>query len=828
MVRSRNKSAHGRRGRGVGLLLATVVILVGVTATLLTAVALRASQRDNADRVMDQRTTVAVAAVAGDTRRYLALLEVLAAGIGTHADFTAADFDAAIAPLDTAGLLGATSVAFIVPTATADIAQTQQFWRSRGATGLVLTPAASEGERIFAIFTRPLNGGSRRTAGMDLALSSEASGAVTEARRTGRTAVSDTYVLIRDRVLPAAEQQLSFVFAAPVRTPTGAFRGWVTFSMHGQDFLGEVIGSASQGQLDGELFATNGDGRRVRVAESRAEGKLDLRREATVQVANRGWALVTRADPAYLPGRRSSLPLTVLFGGVAVTLMLAGLVYILATGRARARAQVQIATAELRAAEATSGQQAALLGAIMDGLSDGVGVVDASGEFLMDNPAARELLGGTMTSGGPDKWQEFYGLFHPDGRTPFLAEETPLLRALRGESSNGVEMVIRNARRPDGVLVSIDARPLDAGDGVHGAVAVLHDITALRQYETDLSVFAGVVAHDLKSPLAAVRGHCETADDDLSDAQASPEVAAARAALLRATDAVDRMARLIDTLLAYATARDAPLQRQAVPLGPLVADVVHQRTGHLRPAGGRIPDVYVGPLPAASADPAMLRHVIDNLLGNALKYVPADRGARIDITAATDEDGPGWIRVEFADRGIGIPEAEKPDIFDQFHRAGSAAGYAGTGLGLAICRRIVERHGGVIGVTDNPGGGTRFHFTLPAADMPAVEPVAAPPPTAQLPSRWPDPSPVPAGSVRTGNGTAHGPGARPRVAAPARPESDADAADRAALDRAQTERAATDRGTLPGVFALPSAAPSAKGSGAARVQAPVPDHHHSG
>jgi signal transduction histidine kinase len=114
----------------------------------------------------------------------------------------------------------------------------------------------------------------------------------------------------------------------------------------------------------------------------------------------------------------------------------------------------------------------------------------------------------------------------------------------------------------------------------------------------------------------------------------------------------------------------------------------------------------------------MLRHVLDNLIGNALKYVPPGRPARIDVTAS--DAAEGWVRVEVADRGIGIPDGDKPDVFDSFHRSRTAAAYAGTGLGLAICRRIVERHGGAIGVADNPGGGTRIHFTLPQAAHAAV------------------------------------------------------------------------------------------------------------
>jgi signal transduction histidine kinase len=319
---------------------------------------------------------------------------------------------------------------------------------------------------------------------------------------------------------------------------------------------------------------------------------------------------------------------------------------------------------------------------------------------------------------GPERWQEHYGLYRPDGRTPFPVEEMPLVRALHGEASDGVEMLVRNPQRPEGILISVDGRPLDPSAGQPGAVAVFHDITELRRYENDLAIFAGVVAHDLKAPLAVIRGHCETAAEELDDAPAGPEVAQVRAALVRIGHAVDRMAGLIDTLLAYTTSRDAPLRRRTVELGPLVADVIHGRTAHLRPGDGPAPDIYVGPLPAVDADPDMLRHLLDNLLGNALKYVQPGRGARVDITAAGA--GEGWTRIEIADRGIGIPDEDKPDVFESFHRSRTAAGYAGTGLGLAICRRIVERHGGTIGVADNPGGGTRFHLTLPLGDRTAA------------------------------------------------------------------------------------------------------------
>jgi signal transduction histidine kinase len=470
------------------------------------------------------------------------------------------------------------------------------------------------------------------------------------------------------------------------------------------------------------------------------------------------------------------LPTTVLAGCLAITMTLAGLVWVLATGRARAWARVQAATRELRAAEAESRRQAGLLGAIMDSIGDGVGVVDERGAFLLHNPAAKELLGVDLDNDDPGAWQEHYGLFRPDGRTPFPIEELPLMRALAGRPSDGVEMIVRNPRRPDGVLISVVGRPLDARAGLRGAVAVFHDITALRRYENDLALFAGVVAHDLKAPLTVVRGHCEAAADELSDLEDAEAVRAARKALTRIVRAVDRMAALIDTLLAYATARDAPIKAEHVELGPLVEEVVRDRRSCL--TDDRQPDLYVGPMPAVRADPAMLRHVLDNLIGNAVKYVRPGVTPRVDVTASRESDV--GVRIEVADRGIGIPDSDKPEVFETFHRSAAAAGYAGTGLGLAICKRIVERHGGVIGVADNPGGGTRFFFTLPMEDAEMSE--------------------------------LHPPEGDPAV--------------RAALDRALAERANMENSRLPGLSALPAAEPSSHDEPAARLRAPVPDHQH--
>ena len=115
------------------------------------------------------------------------------------------------------------------------------------------------------------------------------------------------------------------------------------------------------------------------------------------------------------------------------------------------------------------------------------------------------------------------------------------------------------------------------------------------------------------------------------------------------------------------------------------------------------------------ADAARLRQVADNLLGNAIKYTPA--GGTVTITAHHADDGEGeeWIVWTVADTGIGIPATDRPKLFRRFYRASTALQHRipGTGLGLVVTRAIIERHDGIITVTDHDGPGTAFVITLP-------------------------------------------------------------------------------------------------------------------
>jgi PAS domain-containing protein len=485
-------------GRVIGpgrspVVLAAVVVAVAVAVSCEVSAVLAAGQRDAAAHQFDGRVRLVAEAVANEVGRYEDTLRTVAAAVGGAGPLTAAEFVEVATPLAEMRLAGATSIAFLVPAADAEIATVQQTWRTNGVPDLVLNPQGTGHEHIFTVMIHPLDGSTAARPGVDVTQVPAPTQALTEARRSGRVTVSDAYQLIIDRHLPAAQRQMSFTLTAPVYGAADAggnrpFRGWVLMGMRGQDFIGTTLAHISQDLVDVTLRAQNTDHTTVPVATLRAAatGRRDRSHTVDVMVAERVWQLHIQANGRRLPGGSGALPTVVAIAGSALGLLLAGLVYVLATGRARAQAKVRAATAELAGVAAHAGEQADLLAAIMDSISDGVGVVDPQGEFMLLNPAAEAILGPPAGGGGPERWQAHYGIHLPDGVTAFPTADLPLVRALSGESTEQVEMFIRNAVRPDGVSITVSGRPLITRDGQAGAVAVFHDITDRKAAEAQL------------------------------------------------------------------------------------------------------------------------------------------------------------------------------------------------------------------------------------------------------------------------------------------------------------------------------------------------------
>ncbi|BCY06935.1 ATP-binding protein [Actinoplanes sp. L3-i22] len=366
--------------------------------------------------------------------------------------------------------------------------------------------------------------------------------------------------------------------------------------------------------------------------------------------------------------------------------------------------------AELAAHREEASRRADLMTTIVDSMADGLAVIADDGRVLLRNPAAERLLGGQVSPDHRMRSSESYGFFHLDGR-PVAEAEMAHHRALAGEPVLSQDFLVRNPGIPEGRILRVTADSFAEPGGRRTAVVLFHDVTAERQHRDELAGFAGVVAHDLLNPVTTVEGWSEAAEEALEGVAG---VERARDGLARVHRAAGRMRTLINGLLDYTTARDAQVAPALVDLDELVAEITGARVDASIAAGHPRPRFVVDVLPAVHADPVLVRQLLDNLIGNAIKYTAPGVTPALIVTAARAGDR---IRISVSDNGIGIPDGQHDAIFGDFHRAHRTAAYAGTGLGLGICKRIVERHGGTIVAADNPGGGSRFTFTLPAAPV---------------------------------------------------------------------------------------------------------------
>jgi len=224
--------------------------------------------------------------------------------------------------------------------------------------------------------------------------------------------------------------------------------------------------------------------------------------------------------------------------------------------------------------------------------------------------------------------------------------------------------------------------------------------TELARSNELLTLFAGQVSHDLRSPLTAILANAEllaTEPSVVADPAASELVAATY-------DAGRRMAGLIDTILGYARV-GSELERSSVRLDEVLDHVLDDLGPVVVQRSARITRE---PLPEVRGDTTLLYTVLQNLVANAVKFTPPGRTPEVHLTAARDRDA--W-RITVTDNGRGIPPADRDLVF-ALHARGDRS-VQGSGIGLATARRAVEAHGGRIGVDDAPGGGAAVWFTLP-------------------------------------------------------------------------------------------------------------------
>lgn len=332
---------------------------------------------------------------------------------------------------------------------------------------------------------------------------------------------------------------------------------------------------------------------------------------------------------------------------------------------------------------------------VLDHMTDGVVAVDADRRVLLLNPAARRLLRLTRESLLGRRLAEVV-------RVPQIVSAVDAV--LSGESPEEREC---DFPTDDERFLKVQALPL-AVDGSTGVLITIRDESQRRQLERMRREFIANVSHELKTPLAAIKGYAETLQ---LGAKEDPDTCTHF--LKQIGLQAERLERLINDMLQLARAQAGTenLKLTNVSLTPVLRESI--ATYEPLAEAREITLQFAPPSPGSAvvADREALLTIVNNLVGNAVRYTPAGGHVELRCEAAGDT----W-KIVVADDGIGIPEQDQERIFERFYRVEKArdASRGGTGLGLSIVKNLVQALGGEVLLRSRPGEGSTFEVRLPA------------------------------------------------------------------------------------------------------------------
>ena len=374
-------------------------------------------------------------------------------------------------------------------------------------------------------------------------------------------------------------------------------------------------------------------------------------------------------------------------------------------GRSQGVTVLVLDISDRRTLEAALRAERDRLDAILFNIGDAVVVTDAGGTIEYVNPAWERLNGYTSEEAVGQPASILKSGQHTREVYSDLWSTVMSGRGWHGEFVN---------RRKDGSTydVALTVTPLlDPKGAVSHIVAVLYDISALKEVDRLKTQFVSDVSHELRTPLTNIRLYL----DLLRTTSDRMKIERYLDTLSRESD---RLAHLIDDLLSLSRLDSGAtvLDLRPVDLNRLLRSLVDDRRNLAANRGLELQLATDPTLPLAMGDERLLTQVFTNLLTNAINYTP-DHGRVMLRTYLSDGEHGSGVATDVEDTGPGIPLEEQPQLFRRFFRgrAGRATGAAGTGLGLAICKEIVDRHGGRISLDSGraPGGGTRFTVWIP-------------------------------------------------------------------------------------------------------------------
>ncbi|HEY1458162.1 MAG TPA: ATP-binding protein [Solirubrobacteraceae bacterium] len=357
-------------------------------------------------------------------------------------------------------------------------------------------------------------------------------------------------------------------------------------------------------------------------------------------------------------------------------------------------------------------------------------VLDSRGNVI-GSPDSRQVLGGPVNAPGLVKaaHHKSSGTYGPDGyfvsvtvpgttwRVVLTSAKSSLFSSVSG-SRKWLPWVIYIAlvalalgflavlRRLLGSAMALSAANAQLGENnsrLESSNALLRHAAELSRSNAELEQFASIASHDLQEPLRKV----QTFAAQLTATEHDRLSAEGQDFLRRMSDAAGRMRTLIDDLLMFSRVSTKGRPFVAVDLEALTAQVLVDLEQSLEDSGAR---VSIGALPTVEADPVQMRQLLQNLLGNALKFRREDVALELQVSAKVAD---GLAELKVMDNGIGFDAQYATRIFRAFERLHGARTYPGTGMGLALCRKIVERHRGTIHADSEIGQGTTFTVRLP-------------------------------------------------------------------------------------------------------------------
>jgi two-component system phosphate regulon sensor histidine kinase PhoR len=342
-------------------------------------------------------------------------------------------------------------------------------------------------------------------------------------------------------------------------------------------------------------------------------------------------------------------------------------------------------------------QERTQLAAILSTLVEGVIAVDHGGRVLFLNPAAEAMF--DVTSGSIKGRAVLEVLRHN-------ALHEVIQQTLQEQRSVTQEITIHS---PQERTLMVQALPVSYGEERTGVLAALDDISELRRLERVRQEFVANVSHELKTPLTAIKGYVETLlEGALEDKTHNRE-------FLKIIEEHSRhLSLLIDDVLDLSAieAKRVDYRFEPVSVAEVTAKIIKGLAPMAKAKEVKIDNQLSEKLPKVRADKDKLAQVLMNLIDNAIKFNIT--GGRVEIDGISEDDK---ISISVKDTGAGIAPEDLPRVFERFYRADKARSHeiAGTGLGLAIVKHLVEAHQGTVTAESQPGEGSTFTFTLPAA-----------------------------------------------------------------------------------------------------------------